>query len=279
MIARVIRDPLLHFLALGAALFALYAAVNPGSAGAGRHILVDEGQVATLAARFARVWNRQPSQAELQRLVDDYVTEEIYYREALALGLDSDDAVIRRRLRQKMEIFGDSAAALLEPAEAVLEDYLRASPERYRRDDVYSFRQVYFRTDRPAAELDAVIEQAAQDLQNGLAVAGDVSLLETEFTRISAAGVANKFGAGFAQQLDKLTPGIWSEPLQSGFGVHFVLLGERIAGEVPPLAEIREQVERDWRYDRSQALKADFRDKLAANYEVEVRWPESRGGH
>jgi len=275
MISRILKDPLLHFLVLGAALFALYFTVNPKPAGDDRQIVVGKGQLEFLAARFARVWNRPPSRQELEGMVDDYVTEEIYYREALALGLDRNDAVIRKRLRQKMEFFGDSAAALLEPDDAALEDYLRANAERYRRDDLYSFRQVYFSTDRPATELDAALKRAVLELRDGARVDGDSSLLGSEFDHISASQVERNFGTGFAKQLDKLTPGRWSEPLRSGLGIHFVYLEEHIAGEVPPLAEIRDQVKRDWTYQRSQQLKAEFRDKLRAEYEVEIQWPES----
>jgi len=273
MFARILKDPLLHFLALGAALFALYIAVNPGSAGADRRIVVGGGQIEALAAHFARIWSRQPTSAELERLVDDYVLEEIYYREALALGLDKNDSVIRKRLRQKMEFFSDSAASLLEPGDAVLEEYLRANPERYRRDNIYRFRQLYFSTDRPAAELDAIVDRAAQALLQGEAVSGDVSMLETAFDGIGGSQVDRKFGAGFREQLDELVPGQWSGPLQSGLGLHFVYLDERIAGELPPLAEVRDRVERDWIYARSQQLKAEYADRLRAGYEVEIRWP------
>lgn len=275
MICRLLKDPLLHFLALGAALFALYFVVNPDTSGAGRHIVVSDGRVETLAARFARIWNRPPTRQELERLVDDYVTEEIFYREALALGLDKNDAVIRKRLRQKMEFFSDSAAALLEPDDQALEEYLHANPDRYRREDVYSFRQLYFSADRPVAELDATVERAALALRDGAVVAGDASLLETSFERITASRIDRRFGAGFSRQLDGLKPGRWSEPLQSGLGVHFVYLEEYIPGELPPLDAIRDQVARDWSYQRGQQLKADFIDKLRTEYEVEIRWPDS----
>jgi hypothetical protein len=128
------REPLVHFLALGAGFFLLYAFVGGGEAPTGERIVVDRAAQEALVASFRTAWQRAPSEAELAGLIDEYVRETILYREALALGLDRDDAIVRQRMRQKLELLAESRADLLAPEESELEAWLRAHPERFRRE-------------------------------------------------------------------------------------------------------------------------------------------------
>ena len=133
-------EPLAQFLLIGAGLFALHAAVRSGEPVG--EIRVSEGQLASLAALHERAWQRPPTRQELRGLVDGWIREEVAEREARALGLDRDDPVIRRRLRQKLQFLSEERADQRQPAEADLRDWLRRHPERYRRDPAYSFQQV-----------------------------------------------------------------------------------------------------------------------------------------
>jgi hypothetical protein len=128
------REPLVHFLALGAGLFLLYAFVGGGEAPTGQRIVVDRAAQQALEASFRTTWQRAPSEAELEGLIDEYVRETILYREAIALGLDRDDAIVRQRMRQKLELLAESRAELLAPEQPELEAWLRAHPERFRRE-------------------------------------------------------------------------------------------------------------------------------------------------
>jgi len=253
--SRLLKEPLLHFLLLGALLFAVSGATGPGDSGASdRQIVVSEGRIAQLAEIFGKTWQRPPTADELKGLIDDFILEEIYYREALAMGLDRDDTVIRRRMRQKIEFLTDDAAALVEPDEEELEAYLAANAERFRRDNRYTFRQVYINPERHADGLDDYVARQ----------------LAASPSRV----VDSTFGTGFSGELDKLEPGSWQGPVKSGLGLHLVLLESATAGSVPKLDAIRRTVEREWANDKRQDSRKEFNDKLLENYEVVIEWPE-----
>src|SRR3990172_3606014 len=127
-VKELMREPLVHFLFLGAAIFAAYSLVSNGTSGEPEKIVVTEGQIASMWEGFTRIWQRPPTSEELEGLIRDRVREEVYYREALALGLDKDDLIIRRRLRQKMEFISDDIVTLAQPTDAELGAYLTAHP-------------------------------------------------------------------------------------------------------------------------------------------------------
>lgn len=273
---RILGEPLLHFLLIGTGLFLAFSLMprdqRSGDAG---EIVVSQGQVEHLAAGFARTWQREPSAEELAGLVSDFVREEVYYREALALGLDQDDTVIRRRLRQKLEFIFDDVAARAEPSEAELQAYLLAHPDAFRREPRLSFRQVYLNPDRrgprveaDAAQLLAQLRQAGTDLD--AAALGDATLLESAFADVSPSDVAAQFGADFADRLMELAVGAWQGPLKSGLGLHLVQVSERRDATLPVLAEVRDQVRREWDKARRAELKELSYRELLARYTVIV---------
>ncbi len=203
---RILKEPLLHFLLLGAGLFLAYGLMSkPGSSAPGK-IVVTAGQIEHLAAGFAKTWQRPPTEAELKGLIDDWVREEIATREAMALGLDKDDTVIRRRLRQKLEFVSDDIAAQTEPTDADLNAYLQAHPESFRVEPRFTFSQVYLNPDkhgehlaRDAARLLAQLKQAGGKAD--ISALGDSLLLEQTFQAVPASEVAKQFGEEFAAGL------------------------------------------------------------------------------
>ena len=272
MLKKILQEPLLHFLLIGAGLFVAYAAVNP-DAGGDKRIVVDDGRINNLMAVFEKTWNRQPTRKELKSLVDDYVLEEIYYREALKMGIDKNDAMIRRRLRQKMEFFASAATSMVEPDSAELQQYLEEHADKYQTDSRYSFEQVYISTDRSQTELEKVLNRTQQLLKQDEGADGDATLLPKSLNSVTAFEVERNFGSGFSKLLDEQPLGVWSEPLQSGLGLHFVKLNTRDAGELPPLQQVRDAVVRDWMYDKTQTLRADLERKLLNEYEVVIDLP------
>jgi parvulin-like peptidyl-prolyl isomerase len=266
---RLIREPLLHFLILGALLFGLYGWFNRGLSGAPNEIVVSRGQLQSLQAQFQRVWQRAPTSQELQGLVDNWVREEIFYREGLAMGLDRDDSVIRRRIGQKMEFIVDSATPAA-PTEEELQAWLDAHPEEYAVEPTYSLRQIYFDPGRPKSDLEADLAAARRALDRGQSVAGDSSMLPENLSDASASEVVRTFGAYFEQELQRLQVGSWQGPVRSGFGLHFVELTARDAGRKATLAEVRAAVERDLLYSRSQEASDAFYKRLRANYTVRI---------
>ena len=279
MLSKIIKEPLLHFLFIGACLFGLYAMINPDAMQSDKRIVVDQGQINSLSQRFQRVWQREPTEKELQSLIEDFVIEEIYYREALAMGIDKNDPVIRRRLRQKMEIYTDNLATTLAPSEQELNQYLQQHRDNFKTDNRYSFKQVYISTDRAEDKLQAIIASTQNALHKGESVSGDRSLLPEMFTEADSYSIDRTFGQGFAVKLDTLALNQWSQPLQSGLGIHFVMLSDRQQGQLPLLSMIRDKVEREWRFDQLQKIDQSLREKLLASYDVVLATTEEKSSN
>lgn len=264
------REPLVHFLLAGALLFGLYALVADPHQAEPDAITVTAAQVEALAAGFARTWGRQPDPAELDELIDEYVVEELFYREALALGLDRDDTVIRRRLRQKMEFLADAAPA--EASDAELAAHLAAHPDRFAAEPRTSFVQVFLAADRPgvaevAAQLLARLEAGA--VADPL-VLGDPTLLPSGLEAATPRDIDSVFGPDVTAALAAAPVGRWSGPVRSGYGWHLVRVTARTAATVPDLAAVRPAVLADWQEAQRRAAVAASVAALRAKYRVSV---------
>ena len=279
----VLKEPLLHFVLLGAALFAFDALRSGRTARAGAaEIVVTEGRVENLAALFTKTWQRPPTEAELTVLVDDFVLEEALYREGVALGVDRDDTIIRRRVRQKMEFVVDDIIEAVEPTEANLEQWLGEHADTYSQPGRYRFRQLYLNAERHDEAVDARAEVLLGELRalapgadpRGL---GDPTLLEHAFADASVREVIAIFGESFAERLASLPVGTWAGPIESAFGVHLVHIDARTPGAEVQLEEVRAEVARDWAVAQRAKATERFREGLLARYEVRIEWPAGLG--
>jgi hypothetical protein len=269
---------LVQFLVLGAALFGLFGIFGKkNEAEAPAQIIISAARVATLADGFARTWRRPPTQQELQGLVDDYIREEVFYREGRAAGLDRDDFVIRRRVRQKMEFLAEDLAPS-EPSDEQLKAYFESNPERFRTEDKLTFHHVYLSATRRGDALEGDTRKIAGELRRTSAPAdtaglGDAFLLGEKFREMSQSDVARTFGESFAKQLSAVEPGLWQGPIPSSFGVHFVFVDERTTRRVPPFDTVREAVQREWlnasRSEAEQKLYRTLRDR----YQIVIETP------
>ena len=276
---RILREPLLHFLLLGAAIFAVYGLVSKRSSGEPGKIVISAGQVAAMAEGFSRTWRRPPTHAEIEGLIRDRVQEEVYCREAMALGLDRDDTVIRRRLRQKMEFVTDDVAALAEPNDDELSAFLIAHADTFRVQRQFTFSQIYLNPERHGENLARDTEQLLAQLQQAgdkadVSELGDPFLLEHKFQSLPASEAVKQFGEKFAAQLGELSPGQWQGPVESGYGVHLVLVSERTEGRVPALAEVRDAVRREWANARRLEANEKFYQELLKRYVVIIERPK-----
>jgi parvulin-like peptidyl-prolyl isomerase len=276
--AKVLREPLFHFLLAGLALFLLYELIRGGESDAPREIVISEARVEALAESFAAVWMRPPTPQEIKGLVDDFVAEEIFYREGIAMGLDQDDTVIRRRLRQKMEFIAEDAATAVEPSDEQLQAYLAQHAAKFVAPAELTFAQVYFNTGKRGDSARAEAEKLLAELQAGRgpadpAEAGDPTLLPVGLQAASPQAIANAFGSDFAAQIEEAPVGQWSGPLQSTFGLHLVRVDERTAGALPALEAIRPIVLREWQAEQRTASNQRFLDGLRARYEVRIEGP------
>lgn len=265
---RIFREPLLHFLVLGAALFALYGWLNRDGFDTPDEIVVSRGQIMNLQAQFERVWQRAPTSQELQGLIDNWVREEVFYREALAMGLDRDDPVVRRRMSQKVQFIIDGATPAA-PTTEELQRWLDEHPDDYRVEATYSLRQVFFDPLRHAERLEEVIAAARLALDAGKSVAGDATMLPGTVST-GATQIVGTFGSSFEEALRTLPVGSWHGPLRSGFGLHLVELTAREEARAPRLEEVRAAVERDLLHARTEAANNAFYDRLRANYAVRI---------
>jgi hypothetical protein len=277
---RLLREPLVHFLALGAALFVIAQLTGAGSTTEpSRRVMVTQGQVERLLEGFRRTWMRPPTRQELDGLINDFIQEEIFYREALALGLDREDAIIRRRLRQKMEFLSEDLAELVEPTDQDLEEYLSTHADDFRRDTQYRLAQVYVSVDRHgAAARDTALRILEVLRQRGteadVDALGDRLPLPRRFDGVSERELAQTFGQDFAAAVGSLEPGAWQGPVPSGFGLHLVVVAERIDGTLPSLDEVRDQVAREWGWARQQEVNERLYQGFRDQYVVTVEWPD-----
>jgi hypothetical protein len=260
---RALRQPLLHFLLIGVAVFTLYRAGGPSEPVGTRNVItVTPAQVGRLAEQFEAVWRRPPTEAEQAGLVDDFVREEIYYREALALGLDRDDTVIRRRLRQKMEFMSDAGAGALVPVEAELRAFFDSQIDLFTPAARITFRQVFL-GDADAAPVLAALTAGADPGSLGIG-----TLLPPLMEAATAASVDGTFGEGFFAAVSALGPGPWRGPVESAFGAHLVQLVDIEPAVAPSFEAVRGEVEEAWRRQAADALREAEYQALRERYEV-----------
>ncbi|MEI8179670.1 peptidylprolyl isomerase [Aestuariivirga sp.] len=269
---RFVREPLVHFLLLALLVFGAYGLVSrrePATA----TIDVTQAKIEQLAGLFAKTWQRPPTAQELKGLIDDYVKEDIYVREALRLGLDTDDEVIRKRLRMKMEFVSDAEAEATPPTDIQLQAYMDAHPEAFRKPPQIAFEQVYINPDKHSPDASAAATALLEPLRKDAsyaATAGDPSLLPPSLPLTDQQGIAQIFGDDFAAAIITLAPGEWEGPVSSAVGLHLVKVTDRAPGILPALGDIRPAVEREWMNDHRNAVEQQRFDDLLKRYKVTV---------
>ncbi len=243
------REPLVHFLGIGALLFGVFALVNDeAGSGAANRIEITAADVERLQQRWTRQWNRPPTETELKGLINSHIREEVLYREGLALGLDQNDTIIRRRLAQKMEFLAEDLADQVKPTDEELERYFDRNRDKYRLPAYFSFTHVYLSVDKrgDSAERDArrllVHLQTTDATPVQVSGQGDRFMLQYDFVRKTEQEVAKLFGRRFAEQLSEIPEGSWQGPVESGYGLHLVRIHDKVEPRLPELNEVRDRV-------------------------------------
>jgi parvulin-like peptidyl-prolyl isomerase len=278
---RWLREPLLHFLLLGSGLFGLYGSLKGALPVGPREIIIGEARTASLAEGFARTWMRPPTAQELQAQLDDYIKEEVFAREALALGLDRDDPVIRRRLRQKMAFLSEQGAALGESSDAELERYLSEHAASFVAAAGVSFQQLFFDSERRGESAQRDAERTLAELRTAAGTVyvervGDPTMLPQGLTGAAPQEITGAYGEQFAEQLERCPTGAWCGPVRSAYGLHLVRVTERSAGALPKLSEIRPALSREWQAEQRRRRSADFYAALRAKYRVRFEAASAR---
>lgn len=265
-VLRLFKEPLVLFVVLGILLYLVYSLTTSYAEENNKRISINQAQLAGMIETFAKTWNRPPEKEEIDALLDDLVMDEIFYREALALGLDRTDPTVKRRLRQIMEMMMEDFATVY-ASEEQLRSYLSENPDKFRAEDHFSFKQLLF----PPEEKESATNFLA-DLRKSEAVLSDYQggllLLPDRMDEQSEYEISRTFGNAFTQSLSALKNGSWEGPVASSYGWHLVLIEERSPGQVPDLNEIWDQVEREWSIERKEEVKEEQFRVLRQQYRI-----------
>lgn len=270
--AHLLREPLVQFVLAGALVYALLSGRAPDLGE--QRIVVNEPVVARLADRWVESFRRPPSQEELDGIISEYVRDQVYYREALRLGLDKDDEVVMRRMRNKMIAIASSDAEATTPSDAELQRLIDQDPARYAPEVNYSFEQLYLGADTPQGRASAAA--ALKLLRAGQSAAGmaQPAPIPASYSQNPASDVAAVFGGAFADTLRGQPLGQWSGPVGSGLGLHLVKLSARTTPAPPSLDKVRQQVTNDWHNAQRRKAEDEAYRKVLANYNVVIEQPK-----
>lgn len=280
---RCLREPLLHFLVLGAVLFGIYSFLNRGRGGVepSKQILVSMDDLRVMETYFESQWHRQPTSQEFAAMVEDKVKEEVLYREGLAMGLDKDDTIVKRRMAQKMQFLAEDVAAAHEPSTAELKAWFDKNKEKFALPSRYSFRHLYFSPDKRGknAEQDAAAALAKISGQpensSTAAATGDSFMFQDYYGDRTPSAIAKEFGPQFAVALEKLKPGSWQGPVESGYGWHLIFVDTVIPGRIPAFEEIEPDVKTAWLGEQKATAWQKAYAEMRGKYTVLLPAPPS----
>ncbi len=274
-LVRFLNEPLVRFMILGAVIFALQALFGKTEAGEDLKVEISSGQIKVLRAAWVKKRGRPPSEAELRNIVDGRLREEIFYREAIRMGLDQDDVIVRRRLAQKLEFLVQNLTIPNEPPEQDLRTFFAGNAQRYREAARLSFSHVYFSIDRrPEAAKDAETLlrelRAAEPPPEHAPRRGDPFMSHYHQVGSTFRDASKNFGRDFARALFELEPDGWQGPLRSAYGMHLVRIYDKRPPRDVELEEVRKKVVRDWRSVRRREANAETYARLSKRYEISV---------
>jgi len=266
VVKRIIREPFVIFLFIGFLMFITYDLAITYFEQLNKRIDISEGQVQLLRETFTKTWNREPTEQELNAQIEGFIKDEIYYKEAVALGLDKSDIAVKRRLRQIMEMMMDDMATVY-PSEDQLKKYLSENPDKFSRDPVISFRHIYFSTENreTAQEVLGKLKETLPVDENDF---DGLTMIPNELSEETYRGVERLFGKSFTDEVFELNPGRWQGPLESAYGYHLVYVHEFAEGYVPELSDIWDEVEREWTVDRKMQVKDQHYQKIREKYTI-----------
>jgi hypothetical protein len=277
---KLLREPLVHFLFIGTAIYLAYALfAEPTPEAQDDTIIVTAGEVEWMRTAWQKRWNRPPTAQEFDGLIQQYIRETVLYREALTMGLNKHDMVIRRRLAQKLEFLAKDLVALTPPTEEELQAYFDTHRDRYQELARYTFTQVFVDPDKRG---DATLDDAEAikttliargDAVDDAGALGDRLMLQNYYPEKDRVEIQKLFGSGFAESLLELSPGQWHGPVLSGYGVHLVYVHGINETPPPVFAEARERVVQDWQTDRGEELNEKFYASLRERYTIVIEEP------
>ena len=269
------KEPLLHFLLLGGALLFIYSFIEgePDFVSSASEITLSDNKLAQLTYAFKKTHQRLPDENEHSALVVNYLKEEAAYKKGVEMGLLEGDALIKKRIRQKLEFIIEDAAQNIEPTEQQLSDFLAERIEEYRADQIFSFSQVYIdpkNYKHAGVELNALIALLQTNEIQDLSSLGDAIFLEPSYNETSYRLIARDFGSQFADALKNLQPDTWHSGIKSGYGLHLVKVTAKKGGEAQSLDKVRDQVRQQWFYQQRENIMKTFYESLFKEYGIKT---------
>ncbi len=269
----LLREPLLHFLIIGAGLFFLFNQISDPEIETDHRITITQSDLDRLAATWLKSMGRPPSAQEREQQLKHYIREQVLYREAMTMGLDQDDVIVRRRLAKKMEYLFNDLSFIAEPTETELSSFLAEYASKFTLPATITFSQIYLDPGKHKQDTNKDAEQLLKQLKETTAAIntidmGDRSLLPYQFTAARENEIAGMFGTAFAAQVFSLPASSWQGPITSEYGLHLIHISSRIEARLPPLAEIRESVTREWHTTKQQEANEIFYQSLYQRYKI-----------
>ncbi|MFW2372049.1 MAG: peptidyl-prolyl cis-trans isomerase [Gammaproteobacteria bacterium] len=277
---KFLREPLVQFFFIGAAIYLVYGMfAEPSEQQLNNTITVSAGEIEWMQSSWQKRWSRLPTAKELDGLIQQYIRETVLYREALTMGLNKHDSVIRRRLAQKLEFLAKDLVALTPPGEEELQSYFVERQERYQEPTRYTFAQVFINPDKrgeatlaDAENIKAMLIARGNAIEDVSAL-GDNLMLQNYYPEKDQAEIQKQFGSGFTESLVALSPGQWHGPVLSGYGVHLVYVSNISVPPAPIFAELRERVTLDWNTEKGDELNEKFYANLRDRYSIVIEQP------
>lgn len=272
MIKKIISEPLVHFVVLGTILFSAWSWVNPSDAeGTDKVIVIDQRRLEHLETLWKAQWKRDPAPEDVAAIIDRHLRQEVFYREALNMGLDKEDDIIRTRLAQKMEAVASDLSILMKaPSETDLRDFYIQRKELFTLPDAFAFEQVLY---LPEEAKDADLKVMLEDLNSGEEVPKNrINKLSVPNTwqLTSANALRNSFGGSFSNSLTQLPLGKWVGPIRSGLGLHLVKITANQPSQLASYEDIKDYVEQQYQYYAVLDAQKNMFQELLNKYQVQI---------
>ena len=271
---RIIREPLLHFLLLGALIFITASLVNNKKRIAEKTIVISNEKIGNILRLYQVQTGALPAKVQLDAMIEDYIKEEILYRESIKMKLDKDDEILRRRLSQKMEFLQSDLTVVPVPSPEQLETFYQSHQRDFRDSSTVSFTHIYFSADKNGVEdakkrAEKVKSELIQKGSSRSPEKGDRFSLQFDYTNQNKLDIVQLFGnkpildSLFSSPLNQ-----WIGPVESGYGWHLISITQRTPGSVPPFASIKDRVLDDYTATMKDSLNKTAYDKLKNKYTI-----------
>jgi len=264
---RILQEPLLHFLVVGSLLF-FYISSNDTEIKS--QVTISQGKVKQLIAQFTKTRQRAPSDKDKKALIENQIREDLAFEHGVQMGLIENDSIIKRRVQQKIEFMLNDSIASIEPSRNDLQVYMDKHSKEYTIAPVYTFKHIYINPEKHESLDIFITELQSKDLNKDYKNVGDNMMIESSFTQISTSQIARIFGRKFAKSLDAIPLHVWQGPIKSGYGLHLVMIENKIPKHFAKLEEVEVALRRNFRADAQKKAINTFYDELKEQYDIKV---------